>query len=108
MATVKMTPSEFEAKRADIQSALTERLHKELKDCAWEAEPASDLWDLPTVDSKTVCKLSPVVLEKTGQKLDPKWVRKGGYENVDEAISDLMAHIAEHCVAAASAAVVAA
>jgi hypothetical protein len=104
MATVKMTSAAFEAKRADIQSALTGGLHKELKDCAWDSEPKTDLWDLPTVDSKTVCKLSPIVLEITGQKLDPKWVRKGGYESVDEAIADLMAHIAEHCVAVAAVA----
>src|SRR5262249_36115390 len=98
----------FEASRADIQSALASGLHKELKDCAWDPEPNTDLWDLPTVDSKTVCKLSPIVLEMTGHKLDPKWVRKGGYESVDEAIADLMAHIAEHCVAVASAVVAAA
>jgi len=102
MATVKMTPKEFEAKRADIQAALTAGLQKELKDCAWQPEPETDLWDLPTVDSKTVCKLSPIVLEIAGLKLKPKWVRKGGYESVDEAVDDLMAHITEHCVAIAA------
>lgn len=99
MAASKMTTEEFESKRQAIESALTKGLEKELEDCAWEPEPGTDLWDLPTVDSKTVCKLSPIVEEMTGHKLKPVWVRKGGYESVDEAIADLMARIAEHCVA---------
>lgn len=108
MSAVKMTPVEFDTKRAEIHSALTAGLQQELEDCAWDPDPATDLWDLPTVDSKTVCKLSPIVLEQTGQKLDTKWIRKGGYQSVEEAIEDLMAHIAEHCVAVAAKIVVAA
>jgi len=99
MAAVKMTSADFKAKRADIRAALKVGLEKELKDCAWQPEPDTDLWDLPTVDSKTVCKLSPIVEKMTGQKLKPVWIRKGGYNTVDEAIKDLMARIAEHCVA---------
>ena len=107
MATVKMTAAEFEAKHADIEAALTAGLEKELKDCAWQPEPDTDLWDLPTVDSKTVCKLSPIVLAMTGHKLEAKWVQKGGYESVAEAVADLMTHIAEHCVAIAAPSVAA-
>lgn len=99
MATVKMTPAEFQQKRAALKNALTKGLKKELSDCAWEPEPGTDLWELPTVDSKTVCKLSPIVEEMTGQKLKAVWIRKGGYGSVDEAVTDLMARIAEHCVA---------
>lgn len=107
MPTAKMTAAEFQARQADIQAALTAGLEKELKDCAWQPEPDTDLWDLPTVDSKTVCKLSPVVQAATGHKLEAKWVRKGGYESVAEAVADLMAHIAEHCVAIATPSVAA-
>ena len=99
MATAKMTPHEFGKKRAAMKDALTKGLEKELSDCAWEPEPGTDIWELPTVDSKTVCKLSPIVEEMTGQKLKPVWIRKGGYESVDEAVADLMARIEEHCVA---------
>jgi hypothetical protein len=99
MATAKMTPEEYQAKQADIQVALTAGLEKELKDCAWQPEPDTDLWDLPTVDSKTVCKLSPIVEAMTGHKLQVKWVCKGGYPGVAEAVADLMAHIAQDCVA---------
>jgi hypothetical protein len=107
MATVKLTPTEFQAKQDDLRAALTAGLEKELKDCAWQPEPDTDLWDLPTVDSKTVCKLSPIVQAMTGHKLQAPWIRKGGYESVGEAVADLMAHIAEHCVTPAAASIAA-
>ena len=107
MTTVKMLMSDFQAREAEIRSALTVGLEKELADCAWQADPNSDLWDLPTVDSKTVCKLSPIVEKMIGQKLHAKWVRKGGYESVESAINDLMARIAENCVAPAAMAIAA-
>jgi len=107
MAIVKMTPAEFQAKQAGLYAALTAGLEKELKDCAWQPDPDTDLWDLPTVDSKTVCKLSPIVRAMTGQKLQASWIRKGGYESVGEAVADLMAHIASHCVAPAATSVAA-
>ncbi len=102
MATAKMTPTEYQAKQAGIQAALAVGLEKEIKDCAWQPEPDTDLWDLPTVNSKTVCKLSPIVEAMTGHKLQAKWVRKGGYSSVTEAVADLMSHIAQECVAPAA------
>ena len=102
MSPAKMLAEEFHAKQSYIRSALTAGLEKELKDCAWQSDPDTDLWDLPTVDSKTVCKLSPIVEKMTGHKLQAKWVRKGGYENVESAVNDLMTRIAEHCVAPAA------
>jgi hypothetical protein len=102
MAIPKLTPTDFAAQKATLEKALTEGLEKELKDCAWEAPSNSDLWDLPTVDSKTVCKLSPIFESMTGHKLKAPWVRKGGYDSVPEAIADVMAKFEEHCVAPAA------
>jgi hypothetical protein len=107
MTAVKMLPNQFHAQKADIAAALTAGLLKELKDCAWQPDPDTDLWNLPTVDSKTVCKLSPIVEKMTGHKLQAKWVRKGGYESVENAVSDLMAHIGENCVAPAAVSIAA-
>ena len=107
MAIPKLTPAEFASKKDALEAALTEGLQKELKDCAWEAPAGTDLWELPTVDSKTVCKLSPIVESITGHKLKAPWVRKGGYDSVPEAVADVMAKIAEHCVAPASISVAA-
>ena len=99
MATVKLTPAEFQAKQDELQTALIVGLEREIKDCAWQPEPTTDIWDLPTVDSKTVCKLSPIVDSMIGHKLQASWIRKGGYGSVTEAVADLMANIAANCVA---------
>lgn len=107
MATLKMAYGDYQAKLGDMKAALTAGLEAELKDCAWQPEPNTDLWDLPTVDSKTVCKLSPIVEELTGHKLKAPWIRKGGYSSVDEAVDDLMARIAEHCVEVPAASIAA-
>ena len=55
--------------------------------------PEGDLWELPKVDSKTVVKLSPIVEEDTGMKIKTVWIRRGGYNSVEEAINDLMEQI---------------
>jgi hypothetical protein len=103
----KLAAAEYGAKAAGLATALTDGLNKELKDCAWQPDPTTDLWDLPTVDSKTVCKLSPIVEQITGHKLKPSWVRKGGYESIAEAVADVMAKVAEHCVLPAAASIAA-
>jgi hypothetical protein len=108
MAASKMTTAEFAEKRLELARALTADLEKELRDCAWQADPATDLWDLPTVDSKTVCKLSPIVEAIVGHKLQPSWIRKGGYESVGEAVADVVAQVEEHCVLSMAASSVAA
>lgn len=98
---------EFSAIQGNLEKTLTEGLEAELKGGAWQADPDSDLWDLPTVDSKTVCKLSPIVEKVTGHKLKAKWVRKGGYPSIAEAVSDLISHIAQDCVTTGAASVAA-
>ncbi len=107
MATVKLTPAEFQAKQDELHAALIVGLEKELTDCAWQPDPTTDLWDLPTVDSKTVCKLSPIVEAMIGHKLQAPWIRKGGYGSVSEAVADLMANIAANCVAAVATSIAA-
>jgi len=108
MKAPKLTETDFSTKAAELAKALAEGLDKELKDCAWQPDPTTDLWDsLPTVDSKTVCKLSPIIEMITGHKLKPSWVRKGGYENVAEAVADVMAKVAEHCVLPAAVSIAA-
>ena len=99
MKVPKLSAADYGAKAAGLAKALTEGLDKELKDCAWQPDPSTDLWEsLPTVDSKTVCKLSPILEKITGHKLKPSWVRKGGYQSISEAVADVMAKVSEHCV----------
>lgn len=98
----KLTAEQFDALLPKLIGRLTSGLDTELTDCALPelgGKPGSDLWDLPTVDSKTVCKLSPIVQELLGRRLEPGWVRKGGYESVEVAIKDVVANMRKDCVA---------
>jgi hypothetical protein len=96
-----LSAAEFAQLRPKLRQRLLEALKKELSDCAIPelgGESDSDLWDLPPVDSKTVVKLSPIVEELTQHKLQPTWIKKGGYPSEEIAVDDLLTHIALHCV----------
>jgi hypothetical protein len=93
-----LSAKDFGTKKAALAAGLKAALQAELADASWATGAASDLWDLPPVDSKTVCKLSPVVKSAIGHSIDPKWIRKGGYASVDAAISHVLSQIEEHCV----------
>lgn len=101
MSKVKLSPQQFADLSASLKKRLADELIKQASECALPelgANPNSDLWSPPTVDSKTVVKLSPIVKEMTSFRLDPKWIRKGGYSSIPEAVADVMARLAEHCV----------
>jgi hypothetical protein len=104
MPTAKptLTSKQFDALTPTLVKRLTLELERELRDCALpglSANPASDLWELPTVDSKTVCKLSPVMKEIIGRRLEPSWVRKGGYQSIEAAVEDVIARAKKDCIA---------
>lgn len=104
------TSAQFDALVPTLKGQLSSALAKELSDCALPelgSDPNSDLWDLPTVDSKTVCKLSPVVKALVGRRLEPTWIRKGGYDSIDEAVQHLIDQLRKHCVASSTSADVA-
>ena len=90
---------QFEAIKADLSDQLSERLQEEMDMRAFEInDEANDLYeDLPVVDSKAVVKLSPLVEKMTGRKIDVKWIKKGGYDSKEEAVSDLLAKIKAAC-----------
>ena len=53
--------------------------------------PGSDLWgSMPTVDSKTIARMSPTFEKHLGRPLDVRLIRRGGYDSIDEAIEDLV------------------
>lgn len=92
---------EFNALLPTLTNELAFELERELAACMLPelgGQPASGLWDLPTVDSKTVCKLSPITQKLLDRRLEPSWVRKGGYESVEEAVRDVVAHAKHDCV----------
>ena len=51
----------------------------------------SALWDdMPTVDSKTIARSSPIFEQHLGVKLDVKLIKPGGYDTIEEAVADLV------------------
>jgi hypothetical protein len=96
--------SAFMALRPALEAQLAARLEQERIDTTLPGPGPedTDLWDdLPPIDSKSVVKLSPILEEQTGHRLDPRWIRKGGYESVADAVTDLLNHVEQHCVEAA-------
>ena len=96
-----LTLHQFNERATPLRKRLTEELEKERTECALPElgkDPNTDLWLPPNVDSKTVVKLSPTVKEFTGWRLDPRWIKKGGYSTIEAAVIDVMAQIKAHCV----------
>ena len=51
----------------------------------------ADLWeDMPTVDSKTVARMSPLFKRHIGQPLDIQRIRRGGYHSIEDVIQHLV------------------
>lgn len=71
---------------------ISDQLEVEIEMAEFEAvdENESDLWSTPLVDSKSVIKLSPVVEQMTGHKIKPEWIKPGGYDSLEEAVSHLV------------------
>lgn len=94
-----LSPTEFSDLLPELMSRLTKDLEREQEDCALPDLKNDPLWDTPEVDSKTVAKLSPAVKELTGESLDPRWIRRGGYQTVEEAVAHIISQIKLHRVA---------
>lgn len=89
-----VTLEEFAVVRHKLQEALVAQLEEEILMNDFEVpEEEEHLWKTSVVDSKAVVKLSPIVESMTGRKIHPKWIKKGGYASVDEAITDIMKRI---------------
>jgi hypothetical protein len=102
VSKAKLSVAQFKELEPALRKQLTSELEKELLDCALPElgnDANTDLWSLPAVDSKTVVKLSPTVKKLTGWRLDPTWIRKGGYPTVADAVAHVVAEIKKNCVA---------
>ena len=102
MATWKpLMASQCDALAPRLAALLTTGLEQERADTAlgkFGGPGGSDLWDLPPIDSKSVAKLSPFIKDLVGRRLDPRWIRKGGYASVAEAVDHILAQLRSHCV----------
>jgi hypothetical protein len=58
---------------------------------------------VPDIDSKTVIKASPIIKKHLGIKLDPKLIRRGGYNSFDDWRGDLVPKLRALCPVSAPA-----
>lgn len=64
-----------------------------------EGAEDADLWgSMPTVDSKTVARMSPVFEACLGCPLDTKLIRPGGYSSIQDVITHLVPAMCEASV----------
>jgi len=92
--------AEFEKRVPLLRSRMTAALDKEMADGDLPEGPGCDVFSgMPTVDSKTVCKMSPTVKEVLDCSMKPKWVQKGGYGSVQKAVEDVIQNIRHEIIA---------
>lgn len=89
MTSITISKQEFEEVKDDLKSDLIEELETEVEFAEFETDKKG-LWDTPAVDSKAVVKLSPTIQKYTGKKLDPTWIKCGGYDSVVDAVEHIM------------------
>lgn len=102
MAGATISKTEFDDITQNLAQKLMSRLANEVTPDEFSAPgvdqgPATDLWELPEVPSKAVVKLSGLVEDHLGVKLPPKFIRPGGYETVEEAVTDIMEQLRTLC-----------
>lgn len=96
MSTDNLTPKLSYTEFLKIKDELSEKIKVELEieidmsDFETADENEEDLWDTPLVDSKSVIKLSPIVEKMTGHKIKPEWIKPGGYDSLEDAVSHLV------------------
>lgn len=57
---------------------------------------------VPDLDSKTVASWSPTIAKHLGGKLDPEFIRKGGYDSFDDFWGDISVKLRNACRKASS------
>ena len=94
--------SKLTEKEPLLKQLIAAALDQELASCAIPDLPndpnSGSLWSsLPVVDSKTAHKISASIIEQVlGCKFEPKWIRKGGYSSVAEAVADVINQLRTH------------
>ena len=102
-----ISANEFHAIESDLRKSLQDRLEDEAapiggSDVKLEG---TDVWDgVVAINSKFVAtELRPLVKKKLGDRFPLKFIKKGGYPSVKEALDHLMPQLRDWCVGATSA-----
>ena len=93
------TRSAFDAEEPGLRRALKARL--DAIEPIGSAPDGADVWDrVVPIDSKlVVTELRPLVKDRLGALFPLNFVRKGGYQSVDEALEHLMPQLQTWCPA---------
>lgn len=89
MSKASISKQKFEEVKANLKTELTDELEEEVNCGQFDTEHKG-LWETPAVDSKAVINVSPTVEKHTGSKLDPTWIKCGGYDSVVEAVDHII------------------
>lgn len=95
-----ITKLEFDACSAQLRAALEKKFDESKADAAKpKPNPATKgAFDhLPELDSKTVARWSPTVKVTLGCPLEPRLIRKGGYDSFDEFWADMAPKLRASC-----------
>ena len=98
---IPLTTERLEAAWETVTGRLDDFLADELEGLDGPEEDSSGgagLWGgLPAIDSKIVAKASHIFEEELGVSLDPKWIKPGGYDDVDELKAHLREELSKRC-----------
>ena len=91
------TRSAFGAEESALRSEIKRRL--EAVEPIGVPDGDTDVWDrVAPIDSKlVVTELRPLVKERLGGLFPLRFVRKGGYDSVDEAVDHLLPQLRQWC-----------
>ncbi len=112
MSSKKYTPTlnrqAFDACASALRAALEQKYRASKKD-AERPKPnpvTKGAFDhVPDIDSKTVARWSSTIKDHLGCKLDPKLIRKGGYDSFQACWNDLAPKLRASCPDAPSSTV---
>jgi hypothetical protein len=104
MSAKRYTPTiskkDFDEAAASLKAALKRKFEASKADAARpKPNPATQgAFDhVPELDSKTVARWSSVVKDHIGCKLDPRLIRKGGYDSFDDFWHDMASKLRGAC-----------
>ena len=91
------TRSAFGAEESALRSDIKSKLESIKPIGAPDGD--TDVWDrVAPIDSKlVVTEIRPLVRERLGAPFPLRFVRKGGYESVDEAVDHLLPQLRQWC-----------
>ena len=96
---IKLNKKEFEAKKSEIEQKLKGWWKTVQKDAIGQsADGVPDIWStIPKIDSKAAIKATTTIEDILGAEVHPSLIKQGGYDSIEEFISDLISKLRECC-----------